>query len=152
MPPEVDALQREISTIPGISSATVSKTSLEDISTSNFSLPPYGSYPLGALSRTGGGLPHEVLISIDFTISNDINGLKALELLSAWVRDSARGRVPIQLRSLALPQIDGQAGKTLYFTIDYFHTDKDEDPKGILKVVGELAKSLALEKSLLKKD
>lgn len=149
MPPETEALEHEISTIPGITSTSISKAKLEGILIKNFSFPAYGSYPLGALKRTNGGLPHEILISVDFTISKDAKGLNALEFLSAWVRDSARGREPIQIRSLALPQIEGQIGETLFFTIDYFYIDSKEDPKGVLTAIGKLAKSLALEKSLL---
>ena len=152
MPPEVEELEREISSIPGIASVSVSKVALDKISVSDFRFPPYGSYPLGALKRTNGGLPHEVLVSVDFTISKDTTGLNALEFLSAWVRDSARGKDPIQLRSLALPQIEGQIGETLSFTIDYFHVDTEENPKSVLTAVGKLAKSLALDKSLLQQQ
>ena len=67
---------------------------------------------------------------------------KALEFLSWWVRDHARGGDSIQLRALALPPIPEQFGKTLTFTIDYFYADPEQDIDKLLNSIQKLADSL----------
>jgi hypothetical protein len=120
----------------------VEKIDLAEIPESDFSLPPYGDLPLGALRRTRGAVPNEVLISVNFGISCDATGLDALEFIAWWVRDSARGGSPIQIRALALPPIGDQFGTTLRFAIDYFYVDPDEDIGKLIAKVGELADGL----------
>lgn len=142
MPPEVLKLQHTIESIPGITDAVVEKVDLSAIPESDFSLPPYGDLPLGALRRTRGGVANEVLISVNFGISRDSKGLDALEFVAWWVRDSARGGSPIQIRALALPPIGSQFGTTLRFAIDYFYVDPDEDIGKLIAKVGELADGL----------
>jgi hypothetical protein len=148
MPPEVQKLQRAIESIPGITDAVVGKVDLSDIPESEFGLLPYGDLPLGALRRTKGGLANEVVISVNFGITRDQKGLKALEFISWWVRDAARGSEPIQVRSLALPPIGTQFGESLRFTIDYFYADPEEDMGKLLSKVGTLADQLNSSKSL----
>ncbi|MDI9237681.1 hypothetical protein QLQ15_02005 [Lysobacter sp. LF1] len=142
MPPEVEKLQQAIESIPGITDATVGKVDLSDIPESDFGLVPYGDLPLGALRRTKGGLANEVVISINFGITPSPKGLEALEFISWWVRDAARAREPMQVRSLALPPVGNQFGKTLRFTIDYFYVDPEEDIGKLLSKVGKLADNL----------
>ncbi len=143
MPPEVQKLQDAIESIPGVTDAVVEKVDLSDIPESLFSLPPYGDLPLGALRRTQGGTPDEVLIAVNFGISRDAKGLDALEFIAWWVRDSARGGNPIQIRALALPPIGDQFGTTLRFVIDYFYVDPEQDIGKLLATVGELADGLS---------
>jgi hypothetical protein len=147
MPPEVQKLQQAVESIPGITDAAVGKAHLADIPEADFGLLPYGDLPLGVLRRTKGGLDHEVVIAINFGISADVKGLKALEFISWWVRDAARGAEPIQVRSLALPPVGDQSG-TLRFNIDYFHVDPDEDLDRLLARLAELAEDLESAKRL----
>ena len=148
MPPEVQKLQHAIESIPGITDAVVGKADLSDIPQSDFGLLPYGDLPLGALRRTNGGLASEVVISVNFGITRDEKGLKALEFISWWVRDAARGSEPIQVRSLALPPIGTQFGESLRFTIDYFYSDSEEDIGKLLSRIGKLAGQLEDSKNL----
>lgn len=142
MPPEVKKLQDAIESIPGITDARIGKADLSDIPESDFSLPPYGDLPLGSLRRTKGGLASELVVSANFGITRDSKGLNALEFISWWVRDAARGGEPMQIRSLALPPIGDQFGTTLRFTIDYFHADPEEEVGKLLSRIGKLADDL----------
>lgn len=78
MPPEVQELQDAITSIPGITDAAMDKVDLSDVTESDFSLLPYADLPLGALKRTKGGLDNELAISVNFGITRDPQGLKAL--------------------------------------------------------------------------
>lgn len=142
IPQPVQELSTAIKSIPGIKLAAVNRHMLFEITSDDFTLPMFGDYPLGALKRTDGGLPDEILISIDFMITRDETGLNALEFLSWWVRDHARGGDSIQLRALALPPIPEQFGKTLTFTIDYFYADPEQDIDKLLNSIQKLADSL----------
>lgn len=148
MPPEVQKLQNAIESIPGITDAAVDKVDLSDITESDFGLLPYADLPLGALKRTNGGLANEIAISVNFAITRDPTGLKALELISWWVRDSARAGEPMQIRSVALPPIGDQFGTSLRFCIDYFYADPEQDIGRLLTKVGTLADALNSAKSL----
>ncbi|WP_342316319.1 hypothetical protein [Lysobacter sp. FW306-1B-D06B] len=64
------------------------------------------------------------------------------------MRDAARAGEPMQVRSLALPPLGNQFGKTLRFTIDYFYVDSEEDIGKLLSKVGGLADSLNDAKGL----
>jgi hypothetical protein len=142
LPEQVASLQRAVRRIPGIASVEVSKTDISSISVSNFSQLPFGDLPLAALRRTNGASKSEVLISINFTIKRNVEGLKGLEFISWWVRDAARGGSATQIRSLAYPPIDGQFGETLRFTIDYFYEDTEESIENLLKYIGDIADDL----------
>lgn len=82
LPKEVENLQNAVLGVEGVRSVEIRKTSIEDIVDSDFILPPYGDLPIGALRRTNGGYENELLISINFTINRDENGLRALEFLA----------------------------------------------------------------------
>ena len=151
MPPEVLKLQNAVESIPGVVDVSVDKFDLSDIPEADFSLLPYGDLPLGALKRTHGGLPHELAICVTFKITSDTKGLRALEFISWWVRDSARGGKPVQIRSLALPPIDAQLGKTLRFSIDYFYSDAKQDMAKLLSEIGKLSQGLEESKRLYPK-
>ncbi|WP_253254267.1 hypothetical protein, partial [Xanthomonas arboricola] len=142
MPPEVQKLQDAIASIPGITDAAVDKVDLSDVTESDFGLLPYADLPLGALKRTRGGLDNELVISVNFGITRDPKGLKALEFISWWVRDSARAGEPMQIRSVALPPIGEQFGTSLRFCIDYFYADPEQDIGKLLSKVGKLAVEL----------
>ncbi|WP_257999507.1 hypothetical protein [Xanthomonas arboricola] len=148
MPPEVQDLQDTIASIPGITDAAVGKVDLSDVTESDFSLLPYADLPLGALKRTKGGLANELVISVNFGITRDPKGLKALEFISWWVRDSARAGEPMQIRSVALPPIGDQFGTSLRFCIDYFYADPEQDIGKLLSKVGKLAVELNSAKGL----
>jgi hypothetical protein len=148
LPPEVRELQKAFESMSGITDAAVDKTDVSGIPASDLGLLPYGDLPIGALRRTKGGMEHEVVVSVDFGITRDARGLKALEFVSWWVRDQARGGEPIQVRSLALPPIGKQFGTTLRFTVDYFHSDPDEDAGKLLAKIAELARGLETAKDI----
>lgn len=98
---------------------------------------PYGNLPIGALRRTNGGYENELLISINFTINRDENGLRALEFLAWWVRDLASGAMRLRVP----PPIKERFGRTL--SIDYFYADDRCDMGALLAVIDELASPLA---------
>lgn len=109
---------------------------LSDVTESDLGLLPYADLPLGALKRTKGGLDNELAISVNFGITRDPKGLKALEFISWWVRDSARAGEPMQIRCVALPPIGDQFGTSLRFCIDYFYADPEQDIGKLLSKVG----------------
>lgn len=148
MPPEVKKIQDSVASIPGITDAVVGKTDVSEFKEGDFSLLPYGDLPLGALKRTKGGLDSELVITVNFGITPDTRGLRALEFISWWVRDEARSGTAIQVRSLALPPIDTQFGETLRFSIDYFYSDPKKEISGLLTRLSELADSLNSSKDL----
>ncbi len=150
LPPAVGKLTLAVASIPGIASVNIDKTYLPDIELSDLSLPgAYGDLPAATLRRTGGALSGELLLSINFTISRDDQGLKALEFLSWWVRDQARSGNNLQLRALALPPIAGeqvQLGETLRFTIDWFYIGKSETIEELMTYIDDM--SVSLEQSV----
>jgi hypothetical protein len=148
MPPEVQELQDAIASIPGITDAAVGKVDLSDVTESDFGLLPYADLPLGALKRTKGGLANELAISVNFGITRDPKGLKGLEFLSWWVRDSARAGEPMQIRCVALPTIGEKFGTSLRFCIDYFYADPEQDIGNLLSKIGKLAVELNSAKGL----
>jgi hypothetical protein len=145
-PLEVARLSNAVEGIPGISEASVGKTNLSDIAVSDLSLGGfYADLPIAVLRRSDGALPTELLLSIDFSISKDVQGLKALEFLAWWVRDQSRGGENMQLRSIALPPIAGgtvQLGETLRFTIDWFYNDPTENAAKVLQAIDNAAHDL----------
>jgi hypothetical protein len=142
IPPEVIKYQSAIESIPGTLKVAIEKYDLAQVVTEDMSLLRYGDLPLGSLRRTDGGRANELLISARFDISRDEEGLRALEFLSWWVRDAARGSESIQIRSVALPPVAGQFGRTLSFRIDFFYSDPKQDMTAMLRTVGELGDSL----------
>jgi hypothetical protein len=149
LPPEVARLTLAVYAIPGVSSVDVAKAYLPDIALSNLSLLGFfADLPAAAIRRTEGALPGELLISINFTISRDEKGLRALEFLAWWARDHARSGENIQLRAIALPPIAGtnvQLGETLKFTIDWFYINKSESVAEVMAEIERLAISLEKE-------
>ncbi|HXU94251.1 MAG TPA: hypothetical protein VFP33_11420 [Gallionella sp.] len=148
MPSEIKKIQEAVASIPGITDARVGKTDVSEIREGDFSLLPYGDLPLGALKRTKGGLDNELVVAINFGITPDTQGLRALEFISWWVRDEARSGTPIQVRSLALPPIATQFGETLRFSIDYFYSDPKREISVLLMRLGGLADSLNSSKDI----
>lgn len=142
MPPEVQRYQSAIESIPGTLNVAIEKYDLEQVTNEDMGLLPYGDLPLGSLRRTNGGKESELLISASFDISRNEKGLRALEFLSWWVRDAARGSKSIQIRSVALPPLARQFGRTLSFRIDFFYSDPKQDMATMLRAIGELADSL----------
>ena len=147
MPPEVQKLLKAIESIDGVTDASVAKIDLASIPADDLDLLPYGDLPIGSLRRTAGGLPHELLITVNFGVTPDIQGHKAVEFISWWVRDASRGGEPMQLRSVALPPILGQFGHTLRFIVEYFHKDPAEDVGSLLAKIEELAEDLLSSQS-----
>ena len=151
MPPEVLKYQSALESIPGATEVSITKEDLSELSEDDFSLLPYGDLPLGAMKRSNGGKKHELLISANFSITRDEKGLKALEFISWWVRDAARSGWPIQIRSLGMPPLESQFGKTLSFTVDYFYTDETEDMGNVLKQIDKLGTSLKESREIYSK-
>lgn len=138
----VQRLSNAMMSIPGVRTASVNKHDVSELTISDLSLPPYADLPLAVLRRSEGGLPCELLIAIEFELDGGTAGLLALEFLSWWVRDAARGGAPMQLRSLALPPLEQQFGQTLRFQIDWFHSDPEQDIERLLTAVDALAADL----------
>ncbi|BCE01194.1 hypothetical protein [Marinicellulosiphila megalodicopiae] len=149
-PPEIIKLTDTLSSIPGVIDVEIGKLDIEEIEEDHFGLLPFAEYPLGAISRTQGGKDKELVIYMDFKITPDAKGLRALEFISWWVKDEARAGSPMQIRSVALPPIIGQFGNTLKFTIDYFYIDPNQDIKKLISTIGEIADDLELMIELYK--
>ncbi len=148
-PPEVLALEASFQSIPGISGAGVSKHhfSKEEVAQLNsiYFGGEYADLPIAMYRRSGGNLPNEILVSIEFTIDRNQTGLNALEFLSWWVRDLSRSGQNLQIRSIGLPPMAGeniQLGKTLRFWCEAYIVTEKEDMASVLNEVGALAKSL----------
>lgn len=145
-PAEVMRLINTVETIPGVEEANVGKIYLPDVNASDLSLPGvYADLPIAAIRRTNGGLPDELLLSIDFSIFKDQAGLKALEFLAWWVRDQSRSGENMQLRAIGLPPMAGetkQLGETLRFTIDWFYVNPAQDIDAVLKALDEASMGL----------
>lgn len=148
-PKEIGDLEAEFTTIPGITSAFVSKhhfskeeiTSLEEVYFGG----AYADLPIAMYKRSGGNLKNEILIFVEFTIEKNEKGFNALEYLSWWARDLSRSGDNVQIRSIGLPPIIGdktQLGSTLKFWFEaYIVTEKEEMPL-VLAKVSDLAASL----------
>ena len=151
-PPAVRRLSVAVLSVPGVATAEIGKTYLPDIKVAELSLPgPFAELPIAALRRSNGGLPNELLISINFTIQRNESGLKALEFLSWWARDQSRGGENVQLRSIGLPPIAGatkQLGTTLRFSLDWFYTSQSQDMSVVLRAIEDKAQSLELARKL----
>jgi hypothetical protein len=145
-PPEVAWLVSVVSSIPGVRECQLERIFLPEINVSDLALPgPIADLPIAAIRRTDGGLPEELLVSIDFRIERNEVGLKALEFLSWWVRDQSRAGANVQIRSIGLPPVVGnqkQLGTTLRFTIDWFYADPSQDIEKLLGAIGKMAKDL----------
>ncbi len=151
-PAEVTRLSNAVEAIPGVDEASVGNIYLPDISLANLSLPgTYADLPIASIRRSNGGLPDELLISIDFSITRDARGLKALEFLAWWVKDQSRGGENMQLRAIGLPPIAGktvQLGDALRFTIDWFYVSPSQDMTEVLKALSRSASALEFDISL----
>lgn len=73
--------------------------------------------------------------------------MQALEFISWFVRDSARGKKKIQLMPFAFPPVtpDGkQLGKTLTFHIDLFIEDITDSLEPVFNELKEITKMLIM--------
>ena len=156
-PQQVTDLEEAFKSIPGISSASVGKQifsreeviQLEEI----YFAGEYADLPIAMYKRSGGNLPNEMLIYVEFNILKNTQGLNALEFISWWARDLSRSGDNVQVRSIGLPPIVGdqkQIGNTLKFWFEAYIVTEKEDMGLVLKEIGTLASSLNSSISIYK--
>ena len=146
LPSEVEYFQKTIQSISGINDANITKVYLPEILVEDLSLPGFfADLPIAILRRSGGARKEELLITIDFKISRNEEGLKGLEFLAWWVRDISRAGTDIQLRAIGLSPLVGEQvrlGETLRFAIDWFYYSESQNMEVLLNEIGNLGKSL----------
>ena len=135
-----------ISGLPGVAGCFCGPKPLEDIESSNLSLPgEFGDLPQAVLMRTDGGRPEEIMIQTEVIFDRSAEAWLSLEFLAWWVRDWGRSGHEIQMRPMALPPkgYEIQLGRTLKFFIEYFLIDDGEAYEKTLAVAGEMGESIA---------
>ena len=149
-PAKIALFHAALARVPGVRDVSSSIEHLEDVAAADLSQVPCAHLPIGALRRTEGGLPGEALVQVEFTLTPDAQGWRALEFLAWWTRDAARGDESIQLRPDALPPRVGaqvQIGQTLRLYLEvFFHDTYDLAP--ILEKMVELVRFLDLTLNL----
>ncbi|MFX3634222.1 MAG: hypothetical protein ACE3L7_16950 [Candidatus Pristimantibacillus sp.] len=146
-PESINDFHDTIMSLAGINSIESSVENLEPIDSELLSLSQFAHLPHAALNRTGGGLENEVLIQFEFGIDRSIEGLDAIEFISWFIRDSARGGNKVQLRPFALPPetpYGRQLGTTLRFHIDLFIDQIEDTLEPAFAKVRELDSALKL--------
>ncbi|MFB0843396.1 hypothetical protein [Paenibacillus oleatilyticus] len=122
-PIDVNNFHETLLRLKGMVSVESHVENLEPIDREMLSLPDYAHLPHATLRRTNGGLENEVFLQFEFEIERSEEGLVALEFISWFIRDQARGGNTIQLRPFAFPpetSYGRQLGTTLKFHIDLF--------------------------------
>ena len=146
-PVEVEFLHKTLARLPGVHDLCSGIDSLHHLVAADLGFPDFRHLPHGALRRTGGGLDYEALIQIEFQIEQTPLGWRSLEFIAWFVRDQARGGVPMQLRPFALPPQVGesvQLGGTLRWHIDLFCPNVTENLAPQWAQVKEIANGLEL--------
>ncbi|QDT18971.1 hypothetical protein [Gimesia chilikensis] len=146
LPPQVQNLIDAVSALPGVAGCFCTPQPLDEIDVDMLSLPgDFGSLPQAALIRTQGGRGDEVLIQTEVIFDRSPGAWLSLEFLAWWVRDWGRSGREIQMRPMALPPqgYEIQLGRTLKFFIEYFVIETENDYGDTLKVVQEMADSIA---------
>ena len=144
-PPEVAKLHDALQRLVGVFDARSGIQCVHGVTSDQLSLACFAQLPHGTMRRTDGALPNEVQVQVEFRIESSLAGWRSLEFLAWWVRDSARGGLPIQLRPFALPPTansEVQLGGTLAFHIDYFFAHPSRAIEPVLAAVNQLADDL----------
>ena len=146
-PEQVQLLHDALSRLPAVSDVCSGLESLVNVTPADLSLANLAHLPHAAIRRSGGGLDDEVLVQVEFRLSQDIDGWRACEFIAWFVRDQARGGGNIQLRPFGLPPRAGdtiQLGHTLRFHIDLFCQTDGDDLTPVLSSVERLGRALNL--------
>ena len=144
-PEQVQRLHDALRQLPGVEAVELGIQGLDGITERDLSLPgEFGDLPQVALMRTAGGKPDEVLATATIRFYQSLAGWVALEFLTWWVRDMARGGTMVQMRPLALPPVAfvKQLGGTLKFAIEFFFVCPDHDTSPVLEALDRHAASL----------
>jgi len=146
-PIDIKNFQDAIYSIVGITSIESGICDLSDVDSELLLTIDYAHLPIATLLRTNGGLKDELLAQFRFTIEQSEQGLQALEFISWFVRDCARGQTKIQLTPFALPPatpLGSQLGKTMRFHIDLFADNIVDSLEPVLDEVKQLTKTLTM--------
>lgn len=146
-PKDISNFLATVMRVSGIKVIESSVENLEPIDNELLKLSQYAHLPHATLYRTNGGLENEVLIQFQFSIDKSIDGLDALEFISWFIRDSARGGNKIQLRPFALPpetSLGRQLGTTLSFHIDIFIDNVQDSLEPVFMKIREIDHTLNL--------
>ncbi|HEV8485398.1 MAG TPA: hypothetical protein VGV87_17780 [Blastocatellia bacterium] len=145
LPPEVTKLHDALRRLAGVHDTSSGIECVDGVTAEHLRLACFAQLPHGAMRRTDGAVPNEVQVQVEFRVEPSPEGWRSLEFLAWWIRDSARGGLPIQLRPFALPPTLGsnvQLEHTLRFHIDYFFTHPSREIEPVLAAVSELADDL----------
>ena len=146
-PIDVKNFEDAIYNICGITSIESGICKLDEVDSELLLTVDYTHLPIATLLRTKGGFENELLAQFRFTIEQSDQGLQALEFISWFVRDSARGKKKIQLMPFALPPVtpDGkQLGKTLTFHIDLFVENITDSLEPVFNELKDITKTLIM--------
>ena len=152
-PPEIEQFHQTLSSLAGVDSVISGVDDLSSVDAELLSAAEYAHLPHAALLRTGGGLDNEVLIQFELALQQSQEGWHALEFLSWFVRDCARGGSKLQLRPFALPPVTPngrQLGHTLKFHLDLFVDGIEDSLAPALHVISDINRSLEFAISLYK--
>jgi hypothetical protein len=144
-PPGVTKLHDALQRLAGVYDARSGIQCVDGVTSEQLQLACFAQLPLGAMRRTSGAVPNEVQVQVEFRIEPFPAGWRSLEFLAWWVRDSARGGLPIQLCPFALPptvESRVQLGHTLRFHMDYFFSHPSREIEPVLAAVSDLADDL----------
>lgn len=150
-PIDVKNFEDAIYNICGITSIESGICKLDEIDSESLLTVDYTHLPIATLLRTKGGFENELLAQFRFTIEQSEQGFQALEFISWFVRDSARGKRKIQLMPFALPPVTPngkQLGKTLIFHIDLFVEDITDSLEPVFNEIKEITKTLIMTTKL----
>jgi len=146
-PIDVKNFEDAIYNICGITSIESGICKLDEIDSELLLTVDYTHLPIATLLRTKGGFENELLAQFRFTIEQSEQGLQALEFISWFVRDSARGKRKIQLMPFALPPVapsGNQLGKTLVFHIDLFIENISGSLEPVFNEIKEITETLIM--------
>ncbi len=144
-PPEVARFHEALQSLAGVSDACSAIQCVDGVSSEQLALACFSELPHGAMLRTGGALPNEIQVQVEFRIEPSSSGWRSLEFISWWIRDIARSGLAIQLRPFALPptvDVRVQLGHSLRFHIDYFFTHESRAIDPVIAAMAELAGNL----------
>ncbi|MEP6672408.1 MAG: hypothetical protein ABJF10_24800 [Chthoniobacter sp.] len=144
-PPQVAKLHTALQRLAGVHGTKSGIECVDGVTAEQLSLACFAQLPHGAMRRTGGAISNEVQVQVEFQIEPSAAGWRSLKFLAWWVRDAARGSLPVQLRPFALPPTavsNVQLGQTLRFHLDYFFTHPDRAIEPILEALSKLADDL----------
>jgi hypothetical protein len=148
-PAEVRRFHDVLVRIPGVVEAETRLTSLRGIAPGDLADVDLAELPHAAV-RLAGLPPDMAVLQVEFDLTRDERGWRALEFIAWAVKDLARSGEQVQLRPTGLPPLvheTVQLGRTLRFQLDAFVTAPEDIAPALAKLdalAGYFEKYLAL--------